>query len=288
MKQYKIILGIEVSDGLLRAAEVEHRDDSYFLSRVAEKKIDAIEVDQLVSALSVIMNEESIMSRVASIAIDSNMMARDTIEIDSGLGPDEISSLLRAEIDFHNNFSNKSYIPAYEITKTQVDPYKEVFYAAMERQLLVTLRDSCTRCGLDLQFLDLDHSCSELAINKLEGDLKSYILLTVKEGQVEASHCRNGERTMYKYINYSGEPFYFITKLAQELESKAKQDVDRIFVTGTAADNFLMDLLQKNVDERYELLDPAKGLQLSSIASENKELETRPHHFSHVIGAALK
>lgn len=288
MKQYRIVLGLEIGRDFLRIAEVEHRDESFFLSKVAEKKIDAVEVDRVVEALSLVMKEESIMSRIASIAIDSSMMARDTIEIDQDLKPDEISGFLRAEIELHDNFSNKSFIPAYEITKTQVPPYKEVFYAAMERKLLVALRDSCTRCGLDLQFVDLDHSCSELVINRLEERAKKYILVTVKNGQVEAGYCQDGERLFYKYIDYSGEPFYFITKLVKELDAKAKEDADRIFVTGSAADNFLVDLLRKNVDERYELLDPLKGLQLSSIASEKQELETRSHHFSHAIGAALK
>ncbi len=288
MKQYRIVLGIEVGKDYLRAAEVEHRDGTYFLSRVAEKHVEGDDIDEAVKSLSRLLNDESIMSREASIAIDSSLMARDTIEIDPEMGSDEISRFLRAEIDFHNNFSGETFIPAFEITKTPVEPYKEVFYAAMKKDVLFKLRNMCTRCGLDLQYMDLDHSCSELAINKLTGDAETYILITVKEGQVEASYCQGGERTMYRYIFHSGEPFYFITKLAQHLEMKAKQDADRLFVTGDAADDFLVDLLRKNADERYELLDPAAGLQLSAVASESELLKSRPHHFSHVIGAALK
>lgn len=288
MKQYRIVLGIEVGKNFLRAAEVEHRDGTYFLSRLAEKKVETGEVDELVKTLSLLLNDESIMSRIASVAIDSSLMARDTIEIDPGMGSDEISRFLRAEIDFHNNFSGETFIPAYEITKTPVEPYKEVFYAAMRKDVLFKLRNLCTRCGLDLQYMDLDHSCSELAINKLTKDAGKYILITAKEGQVEASYCHGGERTMYRYIVHSGEPFYFITKLTQYLELKAKEDADRLFVTGDAADDFLVDLLRKNADERYELLNLAPGLQLSNVASESPLLETHAHHFSHVIGAALK
>lgn len=288
MKQYRIVLGIEVGRDFLRMAEVEHRDGSFFLSRVAEKTLQSIEADELVRTISVVINEDSIMSRVASVAIDTTLLARDTIEIDSDMASDEISRFLRAEIDFHNKFSGQSFIPAYEITKAQVEPYKEVFYAAMDKQLLVTLRDACTRCGLDLQFVDLDHSCSEYAVNRLERSLKNYVLVTVKPGHVEASFCRNGERVFYRHMLYSGEPFYSITKLSQNLESLAKGDADKIFVTGIAADDFLADLLQKNADKRYELLDPLNSMQLSAVASENKDLDSRPYHFSHVIGAALK
>jgi Tfp pilus assembly PilM family ATPase len=288
MKQYRIVLGIEVGRDFLRLAEVEHRDGVFFLSRVATKKLEAIEVDELVRTISRFMNEESIMSRVASIAIDTSLLARDTIEIDSDIAADEISKFLRGEIDFHNNFSGKSFIPAYEITKAPVDPYKEVFYAAMDKQLLVTLRDACTRCGLDLQFVDLDHSCSELAVNLLEQGLASYILISVKPGQVEASFCKNGERVFYRYATYTDEPFYLITKLSQNLEMLARADADKIFVTGVTTDDFLMGLLQKNVDKRYTLLDPLRSMQLSAVASESKELDATPHHYSHVIGAALK
>ncbi len=288
MKQYRIVLGIELGRDFLRLAEVEHRDGEFFLSRVAEGKLETMQVDDLVRVLSLLINEESIMSRIASVAIDTSLMARDTIEIDSDLAPDEISRFLRGEIDFHNKFSGQAFIPAYEITKAPVDPYKEVFYAAMDKQFLVTLRDACTRCGLDLQFVDLDHSCSELSVNRLEHGLKNYILVTVKPGQVEASFCKNGERIFYRYANYSGEPFYFITKMSQDLETRAKVDADKIFVTGISADNFLIDLLQKTSDKRYELMDPLKELQLSAVASDNKELETHPNHYSHVIGAALK
>lgn len=288
MKQYRIVLGIEIGRDFLRIAEVEHREQNYFLSKVAESAIEGIETDEVVRKLSALMNEESIMSRTASVAIDTSMLSRDTIDIDSGLGTDEVTGFLRAEIDFHNNFTGKSFIPAYEITGPHSDPYKEVFYAAMEKKLLFTLRDACTRCGLDLEFVDLDHSCSELAVSKLEHDAGNFILVTVKDGQVEASFSRNGERSIYKYILYEGEPFYFITKVVQELESKARLDADRIYITGKAADTFLIDLLQKNVDERYELLDPVGAMQLSGIAGENKTLEERPHCYSHVIGAALK
>lgn len=288
MKQFRIVLGIEVGKDFLRIAEVEHREGSYFLSRIAEKKFKSLETDDLVVALSQIINDESIMSRVASIAIDSTLMARDTIETDPELGPDEISRFIRAEIDFHNNFSGAAFIPAYETTKTQVDPYKEIFYAAMEKKLLITLRDTCTRCGLELQFMDIDHSCSEHAVNKLERDVKNWMLATVKEGQVEASFCREGERLIYRHLLYSGEPFYFITKLTRELEMKAKEDADKIFITGSLADNFLIDLLRKSVDERYELLNPVSGLQLSGVVSENNDIAASPHHYSHAIGAALK
>ncbi len=272
----------------LRAAEVEHREGSYFLSRVAERRIETGEVDELARTLSSLIDEESIMSKVASVAIDSSLMARDTIEIDSVMKPDEISRFLAAEIDFHNNFSGETFIPAYEITKTPVDPYKEVFYAAMKKDELFKLRNACTRCGLDLQFMDLDHACSELAVNRLVGKTGTYLLVNVKDGQVEASYCDNGERSMYKYVLHSGEPFYFITKLAQYLELKAKADADRIFVTGDKADDFLIDLLKKNVDDRYELLDVLPGLRLSSAASVDPALAEQPHRFSHVIGAALK
>lgn len=288
MKQYRIVLGIEVGKDYLRVAEVEHRDGSHFLSRVAERHIATAEVDELSNTLSLLINEESIMSRVASIALDSSLMARDTVEIDSYMVPDDISKFLLAEIDFHNNFSGESFIPAYEITKTPVDPYKEVFYAAMKKDVLSKMRTACSRCGLDLQFMDLDHACSELAINKLAGNNETYLLISVKEGQVEASYCKGGERMMYKYILHSGEPFYFITKLAQFLDLKAKADADRIFVTGDAADDFLVDLLNKNVDDRYELLNVLPGMQLSSVAMEDSFLAARPHLYSHVIGAALK
>ncbi len=288
MKQYKIVLGIELGSDFIRIAEVEHREEEYFLSKVAERKIGTIQSDELVKTLSLLMNEESIMGRVASVAIDTRMIARDTIDIDANLGSDDIASFLRAEIDSHNKFSAKSYIPAYEFTKSNVDPYREVFYAAMEKELLFTLRDSCTRCGLDLRFVDLDHSCSELAINKLNKNAGNYILITVKEGQVEASFCADGERMIYKYIAYSGEPFYFITKAAEELEFKSKIDPARIFLTGSAADSFLVDLLRKNVDERYELFAPSGSMKLSSVASEYKELKEHPHLYSHAIGAALK
>ncbi len=288
MKQFRIVLGIEVGKDFLRMAEVEHRDDGFFLSNVAERKLDALQLDDLVRTISHLVNEESIRSRIASVAIDSTMLARDTIETDSDLAPDEVSKFLRSEIDFHNKFTGQTFIPAYEITKAQVDPYKEVFYAAMDKQLLVTLRDACTRCGLELQFVDLDHSCSELAVNKLERGVKNYMLATVKPDHIEASFCKDGERVFYRYALYTGEPFSFITKLSQNLETLAKADADRVFITGVAADDILVGLLQKSIDDRYELLNPLKTLQLSAVASGNKDLETRPHHYSHVVGAALK
>lgn len=283
-----MVLGIEVGKDFMRLAEVEHREQGFFLSRLAEAKLETLQVDELVQKLSLLISEESIMSRISSVAIDTKLMVRDTIEIDSQLAPDEISSMVKAEVDFHNMFSGQAYIPAYEITNAAAASHKEIFYAAVETRILSALRDACTRCGLDLQFVDLDHSCSEITVNKLWRALGNYLLITVKSDQVEASLCEKGERVSYKYLVYSGEPFYFVTKLAQELENQSKQDIERIFVTGDSADTFLMDLLRKNVDSRYELLNPTEGLLLSSVANDSKELQAHPHHFSHVIGAALK
>ena len=288
MKQYRITLGIEIGRDFIRLAEVEHREGKFFLAHVSEDKIESLEVDGLVQKLSLLISSESIMARVASVAVDTSLMPRDTIDIDPALLSEEISGFLRAEIDLHSNFSGESYIPAYEITKAQVAPFKEVFYAGLEKKLLMTLREVCTRCGLDLQYVDLDHACSEVAVNKLQPGMNDYILVTVKEKQVEASYCRRGERLSYRYVVYSGEPFYFVTKLAQDLESITKGYAERIYITGRSADGFLIDLLRKSVDERYVLLEPTQGLTVSPAASEKEALGTHPHRYSHAIGAALK
>ena len=288
MEQYRIVLGIEIGKDFLRAAEVEHRNGKFFLSRVAERELQTLEVDGLVHVLSLLINEEAILSRVASIAVDTTLTERDTIEVDADLLPEEIDGFLKAEIDFHNNFSGEEYRPAYEVIKTSQNAYKEIFYAAINKKILDSLKNACTRCGLDLQFIDLDHSCAEVAINKPTRSTKNYVLVTVKSQQVEASFCKGGERTVYKYVNYSSEPFYFVTKIVQDLESAAKEYAETIYVTGTAADAFLVDLLQKSVDKRYKLLDPTHNLLLSPVASTIKKLTSLPHHFSPAIGAALK
>ncbi|MCL4511723.1 MAG: hypothetical protein M1470_11720 [Bacteroidetes bacterium] len=288
MEQYRIVLGIEIGRDFLRSAEVENRDGKFFLSRVAERKLETLEVEELVQVLSLLINEETILSRIASVAIDTTITERDTVEVDADLRPEEISGFLKAEISFHNNFSENEYRPAYEVVKTSREGYKEIFYAAINKPLLNSLRNACTRCGLDLQFIDLDHSCSETTINKLEQSVKNYVLVTVKSHQVEASFCKDGERNVYKYINYSGEPFYFVTKIVQDLESETNEYAEKIFVAGTTADVFLVDLLQKSVDKRYELLVPTQSLLLSPVASTNNKLKTVPHHFSPAIGAALK
>ncbi len=288
MKQYRIVLGIEIGKNVLRAAEIEHREGSFFLSRVAERQLETLQVDELVQKISMLISEEVILSRVASVAIDTTLSERDTVEVDSDLQPEEIVDFLKAEIDFHKDFTGQEFRPAYEITGTSEDGYKEVFYAALDRNLLKSVKDAFTRCGINLQFIDLDHSCTELAVYKLMQSPKSYALITVKESQIEGSFCLGGERKIYKYIDFSGEPFYHVTRIAQELESLVRKDADTIYVTGTKVDNFLIDLLKKNVDKRYELFVPTQSLLLSPVVSANAKLKTLPHHFASAIGAALK
>ncbi|MFZ1082907.1 MAG: hypothetical protein WAO19_13395 [Candidatus Kryptoniota bacterium] len=288
MDQFKIVLGIEICRGFIRVAEVEHRDDGFFLSRLVEKNIENMGVDELVQAISLLISEEAMFGRIASVAIDTALTERDTIDVDADLQAGEIVDLLKAEIDFHNDFGSQEFRPAYEIIKTSEDGFKEVFYAAIDKTLLNAIKDACTRCGLDLQFIDLDHSCTELLINRLLKWTGNYILVTVKDHYVEGSFSRNSERLAYKYLNYSDEAFYFVTKMAQDLESIAKEYVQKIFVTGMKADNFLIDMLQKNADNRYELLVPTSNLLLSSVVSANTKLAEHPHFFSSVIGAAIK
>ncbi len=288
MKEYRIVLGIEIGKKVLRVAEIEHRENGFFLSRIAEQPLTSLEVEDLVQKISYLINEEGILSRTVSVAIDTSFTPRDTLEVDSDLDNAEIIDFLKAEIDLHNEFTEERYMPAYQIFNTSSDGHKEIFYAAIEGKLLNNLKDSCTRCGLDLQFIDLDHSCTELSINKLQPRSNNYILITVKDDQVEGSFCKNGNRTAYKYLPYSNEPFYTVTKMAQTLESIAKEYVERIYVSGPTADEFLLGLLQKNVDERYELLNPVRNLILSPLASMNTKLDSLPHTFSSVIGAALK
>lgn len=288
MKQYRIVLGIEIGKNILRAAEIEHREGNFFLSRVAERELETLQVGELVQKISVLISEEVMLSRIASVAIDTTLSKRDTIEVDSDLQPEEIVDLLKAEIDFHNNFGGQEFRPAYEITSTLEGGYKQVFYAAIDRTLLNSVKDAFTRCGLDLQYIDLDHSCTELAVNRLTRSSKNYILITVKDEQVEASFCVNGERKIYKYVNFSGEPFYHVTKIAQDLELLGKETAEAIYMTGIKVDTFLIDLLKKNVDRRYELFVPTQNLLLSPVASANTKLRTLPHHFSSAIGAALK
>lgn len=289
MEQYRIVLGLEIGEGFLRAAEVEHREGEFFLSRIAERKLDGLKVDDLVQTISLLINEESILSRIVSAAVDSSLLEKDTIDVDSDLRHEEVVNFLEAEAAFHRGLTEKRYRPAYDVLKLKGNSYKEIFYAAVEKEFLGSLKNACTRCGLDLHFIDLDHSCSELTVNKLvQSAQANYVLITVKEKQIEGSFCRRGERVAYKYARYSEEPFYSVTKLANDLESLADDYAERIYVTGTAADGFLIDLLQKSADERFELLLPGDGLLLSPVISTNPELNPLPHYFSSVVGAALK
>jgi Tfp pilus assembly PilM family ATPase len=288
MKEYRIVLGIEIGSDFLRAAEIEQRENGYFLSRIAEQPLATLEVDELVQKISFLINEEGILSRSVSIAIDTSFTQRDTVELDSDLERSEIIDFLKAEIELHNNFESGQYSPAYEIMNTSSDGYNEIFYAAVENKLLNTLKDFCTRCGLDLQYIDLDHSCSELSVNKLQPRSNNHILVTVKEREIEGSFSKNGRRVAYKYLPYSNEPFYPVTKVAQSLESIANEYVEKIYVTGRTADSFLLDMLRKNVDDRFEMLNPVKNLMLSPLALMNPKLNSVPHNFSAVIGAGLK
>ncbi|HUI31209.1 MAG TPA: hypothetical protein VLX91_13435 [Candidatus Acidoferrales bacterium] len=288
MKDYRIVLGIEVGNKILRAAEIEQRENSFFLSRVAEQPLTSTEADELVQKVSLIINEEGILSRTASIAVDTSFTRRNTVDVDSDLERTEIVDLLRAELEFHDNFAGGQYMPAYEVVNTSPDGFKEIFYAAIENKLFNNLKDFSARCGLDLQFIDLDHSCSEISINKLTPRSKNFILITVKERQIEGSFSKDGRKIAYKYLPYSNEPFYPVTKLTQTLESISKEYVEKFYVTGQTADEFLIDMLQKNVDERFEMLNPAHNLMLSPLASMNPKLGSIPHVFSAVIGAALK
>ena len=288
MRDYRIVLGMEISNKILRAAEIEQRENGFFLSRIAEQDISSLEVDELVHKISFVVNEEGILSRTVSMALDTAFTLRDIADVDPDLANAEIVEFLKAEIDFHNKLNGEQYVPAYEVLDTSSEGYKELFYAAIGTNILNVLKESCTRCGLDLQFIDLDHSCSELAVNRLNPSLKNFILITVKKEQVEGSLSRNGHRTAYKYLPYSDEPFYSVTKIAQTLESTTKDFIGNIYVTGQSADAFLLDLLQKNVDDRFQLLNPASNLTFSPLASMNPKLQSIPHIFSAVIGAALK
>jgi len=288
MKEFRIVLGVEIGANFLRAVEVEHRDGVFFLSHAAQRTVESLQVDNLVDKISHLVSEEAILSRVASIAIDSTLMERDTIDIDSDLPAQSVSEILKAEVDFHNDFNGKEYRPAYEVIKTHAEGFNEVFYAAIDKQLLDALRNSFTRCGLSIEFIDIDHGCSEVMAHKLGPRSKASIVVTVKANQVEATFLRNGERLAYRRISYTGEAFYFVTKIAQDLETIADENAEQIYVTGPSVDRFLIDLLQKNVDERYELLVPTERLQILPAADGNSEFKSLPHHYSSAIGAALK
>ena len=285
---YKVVIGVEIGKDFIRVAEVEHREGSFFLSRIAETDLEGLGIDDVVKALSVLVSEEGILSRVASVAIDTTLTERDTIQVDSELSEEQIVDFLKAEVDFHTNFSGEEFRTAYEIMGKPDDGHKEVFYAAIDANFLKTIRESCTRCGLSLQFVDLDHACTELAIKRLQKPGKNYIIVTVKEDQIEGSFCSAGERTHYKYGVYSGEPFYFITKMAQDLESLADKYAEKFYLAGPKADSFVLDLLRKSVDSRFELLALGKNINLSPMAAGNRRLTESPQYYSAVIGAALK
>ncbi len=288
MEQYRIVLGLEFGADYIRAAEVEHRNGEYFLSRLTEKKLDSLKVEDLVQVISLLISDEAILSRTVSAAIDTRLVEKDTVDVDLDQRHGEIVNFLKAETAFHNDFSEKDFRPAYEVIRTKEGMFKEVFYAAVGKELLDSLKSACTRCGLELSFIDLDHSCSELTVNKLVRPAEDYILITVKDGQIEGSFCRKGERAAYKYVTYKDEPFYLVTKMSNDLESLADGYAANIYVTGESADSFLTDLLQKSADKRFELLAPARNMLLSPAISSNSKLSPIPHYFSSVIGAALK
>ncbi len=287
MQLFRVVMGIEIAANYIRVAEIEHRTGQFFLSRIAEKTIASPGAEDLADALQSLIREESLLSTIASVAIDTTMTERDTIEVDSDLSNSEILSFVRAEVALHTGDAATTYKPAYQVVKSSESGHSEIFYAAMKSEFLDGLRRACAKCSLDLRFIDIDHSCIELAVSGLLA-ATSFSVVTVKEGQVEASICRNSERITYKSARYSDDPAYLIVRLVQDLEAAAGEIVPKIFLTGRKVDGTLVELLQKSVDDRYALLDPITNLHLSHFMASDKALHARSQLYSAAIGAALK
>ncbi len=287
MQLYRLILGVEISENYVRAAEVEHRDGEFFLSRVAQRELVSHEAGDLGHALDNLIEEESLLSKTASFAIDTALTQQDTIDVDPDLDDNEVVNFVKAELALHTGTAVSEYKPAYQIIGTSANGYPEVFYAAVKKGLLESLRIASMNCGLDLRFVDVDHSCSEIVATTLF-QLKNFVLVSVKENQVEASFCRNGARAAYRSSRYVDDPAYSVVRLVQDVESVVKESAPKVLICGRAASKNLVELFRTSVDERYEPLQPAQHLLLSHFVAANEELRTDLSLYSAAIGAALK
>ncbi|MGC8594789.1 MAG: hypothetical protein ACP5US_02000 [Candidatus Kryptoniota bacterium] len=291
MTELKVVSGIEITENLMRVAEVEHRGDNYFLSRVIEKEINPSNVDSMVDALTEIINEAGFFSNIASIAIDTNFAEIDTIPIDGSLSAQELQDLLLAEIRLHRDSPADDYRVAFEPVLPDSNSFQKVFYAGLQSQLIKNIRDAFIKCGINVRYIDLDHFCSELYLARLvkisgEGPIE---LVSVKSGRVEATLLDQGRRLGYRYSLYSGESFYFINKVVHDLEKDLNIDIERVFVTGSEADLFLINLLNKSTDRKvFQLLTPGEKLLRSPLVEKSSAYLNRPHTYSSAIGAALK
>jgi|GEM_PF-6910638 hypothetical protein len=291
MAEFKVILGVEITSNLMRTAEVEHRGNSYFLSRVVEKVIDPGNVDSMVNALTEIINDGGFFSNVASIAIDTKFAEIDIVPIDSSLRTEELQDFLLAEIKFHRDSQSDEYRVAFEQMPSNHNSFQRVFYAGLEKQFIKNIRDAFVQCGISVKYIDLDHFCSELYLTKLVelSERITFELVSVKSGRVEATLLDNGRRLGYRYSLYSGEPFYFINKVVHDLEKDLNIEMDQVYVTGAEADSFLTNLLNKSSDRKFfQLLTPGQKLLKSPLVEKFSPYVNKPHLYSSSVGAALK
>lgn len=291
MVEYKVVTGVEITSNLMRVVEVEHREGSYFLSNVTEKSINPLNVNSMVGAIAEVFNDEGFFGNVASIAIDTNFAEIDIVPIDKSLSPAELNDFLLAEIGFHLESSGEGYKIAYELMPVDRNSVQRVFYAGLPRQLIVNIREAFLKSGVDVKYIDLDHFCSELYLTKLvdRSIEQTFELVSVKPGRVESTLLHHGNRLGYRFYLFSGEPFYFVNKVVSDLEKSLGVQSELVFITGTEADSFLTNLLNKSSDGKvFQLVTDGQKLLKSPVVQKSPIYVAKPHLYSSAIGAAFK
>ncbi|MBN1542421.1 pilus assembly protein PilM [candidate division KSB1 bacterium] len=307
-------LGLHLAGKNLRVIEAENNAGRVAVRSVSERLfqtpfdlrvIGAEEsIPAFAGAINQILDQKSIRTTTAALALDRRMLLFKKIKIDRGLSETQIRDQIEWEIEQLLIVPRSNYNIGHERLGGYGNQYERLLIAAIRKDVIRYLNDIFVRTPLTLKTVDIDLMASIRALYASEGkrpDMLSALvdfneygidLTLIKDGKYAASTemsvqsglgsrvPEGGAEQIAKAI--SDELNQLIDHLSDELVSKS---IESIYLSGDQADVEViphLQGLQETADIRFA--DPFENFSLYLEAETDALVKNKPEKFLATAG----
>ena len=305
-----VLLAINMVGNSLRAIEAEKSENRLTIRSVSELTMEAPfdlkrtqdpeNIPVYAAAINRLVDEKSIRSKSACLAIDRRMILHKKLKVDRDLGMSQVKAQIEWEVEQLLISPRDEYNIAFERMGVIGNQYETYLVAAIRKDLISYLNDVFVRTPLALQAVDMDILA---AVRGLYGygttrtDLLSALVDFTNTG-IDVIIMKEG-----KYAFAAELPAYQEGS-AEEIARLVSRELDRlveshkdelittsyesIYLAGDKADVEIiphLQGLQDTADIRFA--DPFENFQLSIEAETNPLIKNKPEKFLMTAGMVL-
>lgn len=294
------VIGVHISAGFIRAAEIERNGarstlravqtwPAHFPASIHDEMAPESAALELKEALQEFASRHQTIARTASVTLDTEQLLLAEIPLARGLSAEATNERIAWEISqfFPNSTANDFITNLHVIARSASGDVDESLLVAVRRRMGIAIERAIRSAGFSVAIVDVDHFSLEIALRLNHPDLyaKYIALVGIKQHRLDFTVLRNGVLESYTY-HMINAPEQILPSLLQ-LQS-ISPNITTIVLAGENADSPMVQDLRQSLPLPVEVLDPVHRIGIDPRITPEEQLASPPYLFSAAIGVALR